>query len=119
MRVDHDRKVISWRGMAFIAVAMLAVFAVLMWTNRSKLTALRAQEEALAATLVNMEMDYNDLRDELERVGSDGYVENVAREEYEYIKEGELCFAFTNPKKLQDYTEEEWQVIMEEKLYSQ
>ncbi|MBQ8202608.1 MAG: septum formation initiator family protein [Clostridia bacterium] len=117
--MDRDRKVISWRGMALIVVLMLIVFAILMHTNQKRLNALREQEAALQLTLSGMELDFSDLRSELMRVGSDGYVENEARENYGFIKEGEICFEFTNPKKLQDYTEEEWQVIMEEKLYSQ
>ncbi len=115
--MDHDRKVISWRALIVVAVLMIAVFGVLMYKSHQERQALLAQEAALLQTLTGMELDYNDLYDELARVGTEGYVENEARENYGFIKAGEICFAFTNPQKLQDYTAEEWQVIMEEKLY--
>lgn len=117
--MDHDRWVISWRGMVFIAVLILAAFTALMIANRQKLEDLRQREAALQTTLSSMELDYSDLYQELAHVGSESYIENEARENYGFIKSGEICFAFTNPQKLQDYTEEEWQIIMEEKIYAQ
>ena len=49
-------------------------------------------------------------------MGTDSYVENEAREKYGYIQEGEICFEFTNPEVLNNYTREEWQIIVDERL---
>ena len=49
-----------------------------------------------------------------QRVGSDGDVENAARENYGFIRNGEIVFAFENPELLRGYTEEEYQTIMDE-----
>ena len=85
-RVDRDRRYISWRGMALGAALLLILFfTALFW-----------------------------VRSELARVGSEGYVENAAREEYGFIKQGEIVFAFENPDALKGYTEEEYQIIMDE-----
>ena len=55
-----------------------------------------------------------DLQLQLQRVGSEGYVENEAREKYDFIRQGEIIFAFDNPELLRGYTEEEYQIIMDE-----
>ena len=86
-RVDRDRRYISWKGMALASLQLK----------------------------VNvMEMNYADLQLELQRVGSEGYVENAARENYGFIRNGEIVFAFENPELLRGYTEEEYQTIMDE-----
>ena len=50
-------------------------------------------------------------------MGTDGYVENEARERYDYVREGEVRFVFSDPEKLTYYTEDEWEIIMDEELY--
>ena len=41
-------------------------------------------------------------------------MENEAREKYDFIRQGEIIFAFDNPELLRGYTEEEYQIIMDE-----
>lgn len=112
-----DRKVISWRGMVIITVIFLAVFGVAMLGILSSRRALENDYALKQQQVVVMEQDVAKLRSELARVGTDGYVENEAREKYDYIKQGEMRFAFSDPQKLQYYTEEEWQIILQERLY--
>ena len=75
---------------------------------------LQAQDATLQLKVNVMEMNYADLQLELQRVGSEGYVENAARENYGFIRNGEIVFAFENPELLRGYTEEEYQTIMDE-----
>ncbi len=117
MGMNLERRVISWKLVVAFVVLVLAVFGVLLYNSAQERKALLAQEAELLAMLEERELDYNDLYAELARVGTDGYVENEARGHHGFIGKGEICFAFTNPEKLQYYTAEEWQVIMEEKLY--
>lgn len=112
-----DRKVISWRGIAFFVGAFLVVFAIAMFGILSSRYAMEKQYAQQQSRIVDMEMNVSELKNELARVGTDGYVENEAREKYDYIKNGEMRFAFTDPQKLQYYTEEEWLIILEEGLY--
>ena len=113
-RVDRDRRYISWGGMALGAVLLLVIFGISMYWVRADIKRLEAQDTTLQLTLNLMELDYADLKLDLERVGSDGYVENIARNEFDFIRQGEIVFVFENPDLLKGYTEEEYQVIMNE-----
>lgn len=113
-RVDRDRRYISWRGMALGAVVLLILFCAALHWVRSDIEQLHARDAALQLQVNLMEMNYADLQLELQRVGSEGYVENMAREEYNFIREGEIVFAFEDPEVLKGYTEEEYQIIMDE-----
>ena len=113
-RVDRDRRYISWRGMALgTSLLLILFFAALFWV-RGDIERLQAEDTTLQLKVSMLEMDYADLQLELARVGSEGYVENAAREEYGFIKKGEIVFAFENPELLKGYTEEEYQTIMDE-----
>lgn len=113
-RVDRDRRYISWRGMALGTALLLTLFFAALYWVRMDTKRLEAEAEALQLKVSVMEMDYAALQLELARVGSDGYVENAARENYGFIKDGEILFAFENPDVLKGYTEEEYQIIMDE-----
>ena len=111
-------KVITWKGMIFIAGAFFVVFLVLL---SSVLASGKAMEEQYAQQqqhIVVMEQDVAALRNELARVGTDGYVENEARTRYDYVRMGEIRFEFSDPDKLDNYTETEWNIIMDEGLYT-
>ena len=113
-RVDHDRRYISWRGMALgVVLLIILFFAALHWV-RTDIERLHAQDTTLQLRVNVLEMDYADLQLELQRVGSEGYVENEARENYGFIRDGEIIFAFEDPELLKGYTEEEYQIIMDE-----
>ncbi len=105
---------ISWPKMAFAAVLMIGLFVVLMVREQDKLTQLQAQDASLQMEMRLMEGTQDALLAQLQRVGSDGYVENEARNTYGFIKEGEIVFAFQHPDMLNGYTQEEYQIIMEE-----
>lgn len=113
-RVDRDRRYISWRGMALGAVLLVILFCVSLHWVRADIQKLQAQDATLQLKVNVMEMDYADLQLELQRVGSEGYVENEARENYGFIRDGEIVFAFEDPELLKGYTEEEYQIIMDE-----
>ena len=113
-RVDRDRRYISWRGLALGAVLLVIIFFVALHWVRADIAQLQAQDTTLQYKVNLMEMDYADLQLELQRVGSEGYVENEARENYGFIRSGEIIFAFENPELLKGYTEEEYQIIMDE-----
>ena len=113
-RVDRDRRYISWRGMALGAVLLVILFGVSLYWVRADIARLQAQDTTLQLKVNVMELDNAELQLELQRVGSDGYVENEARENYGFIRSGEIIFAFEDPELLKGYTEEEYQIIMDE-----
>ena len=113
-RADRDRRYISWRGMALgMTLLLILFFAARHWIN-ADIEGLQAEENALQLKVNMLEADLADLQLELERVGSEGYVENEAREHYGFIRNGEIVFAFEDPDLLRGYTEEEYQIIMDE-----
>lgn len=111
-------KVMTWRGMAFIAGASFLVFLVALIGVLSSGNAMQAQYEQQQQAYVLMEQQVAELRNELARVGTDGYVENEARTRYDYVRSGEIRFEFSNPQLLSYYTEEEMEIIMDEGLYT-
>ena len=113
-RVDRDRRYISWKGMALASTLLVILFCVSLYWVKADIAKLQAQDTTLQLKVNVMEMDYADLQLELQRVGSEGYVENEAREHYGFIRSGEIVFAFENPELLCGYTEEEYQIIMDE-----
>lgn len=113
-RVDRDRRYISWKGMVLASVLLVALFCVSLYWVKADIAKLQAQDATLQLKVNVMEMNYADLQLELQRVGSEGYVENAARENYGFIRNGEIVFAFENPELLRGYTEEEYQTIMDE-----
>lgn len=113
-RVDRDRRYFSWKFMAFIAIVLVLAFCAVMHWVRADIAKLQAQDESLRLTVSVMDMENVNLNLELARVGSEGYVENEARENYGFIRQGEIIFAFEDPEALKGYTLEEYQIIMEE-----
>ncbi|MDD6049658.1 MAG: septum formation initiator family protein [Clostridiales bacterium] len=113
-RVDRDRRYFSWVFMGIlVALLLLAFFFAMRWVNRD-IRELQSRENALRLSMTQMDMERTSLELELARVGSDGHVENEAREHYGFIRSGEIVFAFSDPDALKGYTEEECQIIMDE-----
>ena len=113
-RANRDGRYISWRSMVLGIVVLLLLFCTALYWIQNDIGHLQAEDAALQLKVNMVEADYEALQLELSRVGSDGYVENIAREDFGFIKDGEILFAFDDPKKLKNYTEEEYQIIMDE-----
>mgnify|MGYP003464010802 CR=1 FL=1 len=114
--MDRGRRVVTWRWLAFILVLFAVVFTVALHGVMSSRRALEEQYAQQEQRLASMENYVAQLKTELVRVGTDDYVENAARESGFY-RRGEMRFEFSDPQKLQNYTAEEWQVIIKKKLY--
>ncbi len=110
-------KVITWRSLIIITAAFLVIFAIAMYGILSSRAAMEAQYAQQQENIVQMEQVVAALKSELRRVGTDDYVENEAREHYDYVRSGEILFSFANPALLENYTEAEWQIVLEEGLY--
>ncbi len=113
-RADRDRRYLSWRFMALMGILLVLGFCAAMHWVRADIRELEAAKTTLQLRVNIMDMELADLQDQLKRMGSDGYVENEARENYGFIREGEIIFAFEDPDVLKGYTEEEYRIIMEE-----
>lgn len=113
-RVERGRRYFSWTFMIIMAMLMIILFSgAMLWVN-ADIEKLQARDEELRLSNQKKNIDYEDLVLQLNRMGSDGYVENEAREKYDFIREGEIVFAFEDPEALKGYTQEEYQIIMDE-----
>ena len=113
-RVERGRRYFSWTFMVILTVLIIILFfGAMLWVN-ADIEKLQAQDENLRLSNQKKNIEYEDLVLQLDRMGSDGYVENEAREKYDFIREGEIIFAFENPEALKGYTQEEYQIILDE-----
>lgn len=112
-----DRRVYRWPLLGAVVVLVLIGFFCLMNKTQGEIDALLAEEEALLEKRAVADDVYAALMTQLRLVGSEGFVKNEARKNYDFINKGEVCFEFTNEELLKNYTEEEAQIILEETRY--
>ena len=108
------RKPISW-ALVIVACAALMI-AVLSYRNwiEEQIVRLDGEETTLTVTLAQRRAETEELRLTITRAGTDADIEEKARAEYGYMKEGELRFEFTNPALLDEYTDEETEILKRE-----
>lgn len=111
-----DRFVIRWPWVIAMLVTLSTVFVLCIMISQQNLEAIEAQEEASYRELLLAQDVITDLNLQLKQVGSNSYIENAARQHYDYLMPGELRFEISNPGRLDGYTEEEFQMRMEELL---
>ena len=107
------------RGSRFagLLVLMVAVF-LLAWHLLGQHTrALRTEEEQLQVTLSQLQDEAGSLSAQLKVVGTESYVETQARQQYGFLKEGELRFTFDHPEYLEALTNEEYTIYKRETEY--
>ena len=76
----------------FIVLAMF-VYAVVMILNQSQvINEQKEQQEALLRQKESLEAEIHALENELEYIGSDEYIEQMARERLGWVKEDEIKF---------------------------
>ena len=112
-----ENKVMPWKGVFFFAFLIFALFAVLLLGILNKEQIMSKQLLEQQAEVAVMARQVVALRNELERVGTDGYVENEARSRYGYVRDGEIRFEFSDPDKLRFYTPEEWDIVVDAGLF--
>ena len=116
-RKDHSRHYFSWPVMAVLLVLVLTVFCTVLHQMHGRTRQLETQAESMRLLNADKKAELDKLELTLQRVDSDGYVENVARKDHDFIRKGEIRFQFDNPDMLEGYTIEEYQFIMDEMRY--
>ena len=109
-----DRLVVRWEAMAVFCVLIVAVFGFVFHANSVDMKTARQQEAALQQTLNRLQNDQLELTGQIKQVGTNSYIETRAREDYAFLKPGELRFEIINPEVLEGYTKEELQILMDE-----
>jgi len=111
-----SEKVIPWPWMLLIFLAVFAVFFFAIRSGEQDLQTARQQQKESGEALILANDELNSLRAEISQVGSSSYIENAARNNYGYLKPGELRFEIANPENLKGYTYEELQIRVSELL---
>lgn len=111
------RKPISWALVVVCCAAlMIAVLSYRNWIEE-QIVLLGGEEATLTVTLSQRRAESEELRLQIKRAGTDADIEEKARSEYGYMKEGELRFAFDNAEALDDYTAREQLIYEKETGY--
>lgn len=104
----------NWKGFLIICGLILIVFLSLHLLLRNKLEENYQKQNTLEVRLTNLQAENRKLSAELETVGTNEYIENSARTNYDFVQKGEIRFEITNPEALYAYTAEEMQILMKE-----
>ena len=106
---------ITWLAFLVITgVICLAFVAGLLWNSRDLKNANNTYSQ-LQYTLSVNEKTRLSLEDELKSVGSKPYIESRARSELLYLRPDEIRFEVENAELLDNYTPQEWNILMEQK----
>ena len=108
------RKLVHWKAVVILLAALGIIFYVVMAQSRQRLDALSTRNEQLQQQYAALDQENRDLRDQLKYVATDAYVEETARNEFGYVRDGEIHFHFASIDVLKGYTESEWNVLLDE-----
>ena len=113
-----QRGVLRWRYLIAVLLVLLLAFGLVMHgVLRDKADAQEKRDQAARARQL-AEEKLADLNDRLAIVGSEGHIENLARQSYSFLREDEQLFEITNPEDLDGYTYEEMRILLEEERKS-
>ena len=108
------QKPVRWSLLTLVcAVMLIAFFSYRNWIHE-EIGELEQQTAALTVTLSRMRAETTELEEAIERVGTDADIEEKARAQYGFMKDGELRFEVNNPEMLDAYTEEEKLILSQE-----
>ena len=100
-------KKMRWGKLVFLCLVLVIAYLVGKNKINARIQELTAEETSLRIQLSDLRDDTSELERQIGVVGTDVYVMNVARQDYDYLKPGELRFEYVNAQALKDYTEEE------------
>lgn len=95
-------KEMRWTKLALICVAALTAFFVAVHQVNGHMVELRAREETLTSQLSALMRQQEELTEEISQVGTESYIMDRARSDYQYVNPGELRFEIVNPGALYD-----------------
>ena len=85
-------KEMRWTKLALICVAALTAFIVAVHQVNGHMVELRAREETLTSQLSALVRQQEELTEEISQVGTESYIMDRARSDYQYVNPGELRF---------------------------
>ena len=110
-----QRGVLRWRYFVALLLVLFVAFFLVMRNIRQEKDAIDQAYDQASHELTLTEERYNALYAELQQVGSSSYIENIARQNYSFLRPNEKRFEIRNPENLSGYTYEEMQILQEER----
>ena len=108
------RRLVRWKAVVILLVVLGIIFYVVMAQSRQRLDALSTRNEQLQQQYAALDQKNRDLREEMTYVATDAYIEETARNEFGYVRDGEIHFHFASMDVLRGYTEAEWNEALKE-----
>lgn len=95
-------KVFRWTKLIVICAVALLIFSFALRQVNRQTEELQAQEDTLLSQLTSLQQKQETLSNEIAQVGTDSYIEERARRDYQFVSPGEMRFVITNPEALYD-----------------
>lgn len=108
------RRLVRWKAVVILLVVLGIIFYVVMAQSRQRLDALSTRNEQLQQQYAALDQKNRDLREELTYVATDAHIEETARNDFGYVRDGEIHFHFASMDVLRGYTEAEWNALLDE-----
>ena len=102
------RRLVRWKAVVILLVVLGIIFYVVMAQSLS------THNEQLQQQYAALDQKNRDLREKLTYVATDAYIEETARNEFGYVRDGEIHFHFASMDVLRGYTEAEWNALLDE-----
>ena len=103
-----------WKGFALIMAAILIVFLSLHITMKGNIHRKADKENELRIALARLEEENNELLRQLKIVGTEEYIVQSAIRNYSYVNKDDIRFEFSNPEALDQYSEAELRILIDE-----
>ena len=95
-----EKRQISWVQLFTVVIAVLVIFATAQQAVNERTAALAEQKRDLTVQQTHLKTEKDQLEEDLDAVGTKGYIRERAREDYQFIQPGELRFEIENPEAL-------------------
>jgi cell division protein FtsB len=105
---------VRWEFLILFGVLLITLTVWGLVRNHQELAELQSKELTLKYAYSQREMDRINLQQKIKDIDSNTYIVNRARSEFGYIMDGETRFEIENPELLDNYTADEWQVILDD-----
>lgn len=115
---DWKLKRVSWFVIVPVLLVAVLVCVVCYQRDNASLRGLNAQAGELRVQISENQAETESLREQMENLGTTAQLETEARKQ-DFIKSGELLFEVVNEELLDNYTKEEWTILMEERKLGQ
>ena len=108
-------RTMTFKGFLLILGVMAGIFLILHSVLKGNLDEQNRKQKELQVQMTRLEEENKDLQAKLNMAGTDEYIMANAVKKYSYVKKDAIRFEFTNPEALGAYTDQELQILIDER----